>query len=85
MAATDFRNFLDSYRSDTGSLAPGPVTAAVTCNFRGLAGSAAAGIAEFLRGRAFLPVAGGSSPVPVLFAACTGVQEIVFTFRYVVG
>ena len=55
-------------------MAPGPVTAAVTCFFRGLAGSAATGIAEFLRGRAFLPVAGGTRNFFVLLAAGAGVQ-----------
>lgn len=55
-------------------MAPWPVTAAVTCNSRSLAGSAATGIAEFLRGRAFLPVAGGTRKVFVLLAAGAGVQ-----------
>jgi len=64
-------------------LAPWSVTAAAPCTIRGLAGSAAAGITEFPRGRAFLPVAGCSSPV--LFATCTGMDYVVITFRYVVG
>jgi hypothetical protein len=55
-------------------MAPGPVTATVLCNFRCLAGCAAAGIAKFLRGRAFLPVAGGTRKVFVLLSAGAGVQ-----------
>jgi hypothetical protein len=66
-------------------LAPGPVAAAVTCFCVGFVGCAATGIAKFLRGRAFLPVAGCSSPVPVLFATCTGMQGVVISFRYIVG
>jgi len=50
------------------------MAAAVTRFFRRLTGPAAAGIAEFLRGRAFLAVAGCPGPVAVLFAACAGVD-----------
>jgi hypothetical protein len=50
------------------------MAAGVTCNFRGLAGSAATGIAEFLRGRAGIPVAGGTRKVFVLLATGAGVQ-----------
>jgi hypothetical protein len=60
--------------SDAESLAPGPVTAAVTCNFRRLTGSAAAGISEFQGGRAGIPVAGGTRNVLVLLTAGAGVQ-----------
>jgi len=55
-------------------MAPGPVTAAVTCNFPGLAGSAAAGIAEFQGGRAGIPVARRSRAFLVLLATGAGVQ-----------
>ena len=68
-----------------GLLAPGPVAATVTCFLCSLAGCAAAGIAKFLLGRAFLTVAGCSSEVPVLFAAYTGVNRVVISFRYIVG
>jgi len=50
------------------------MAAGVTCNFRSLAGSTAAGIAEFLRGRAGIPVAGGTRKVFVLLATGAGVQ-----------
>ncbi|MDO9326782.1 MAG: hypothetical protein Q7T80_17680 [Methanoregula sp.] len=47
--------------------------AAGTCLFGGLAGSAAAGIAEFLGGRAFIPVAFAFLMVLVYLSAGTGV------------
>jgi len=59
--------------TDAELLAPGPVTAAVTCFFGRFAGCTAAGIAKFLRGRAFFPVAGGARVVLVGFAAGAGV------------
>jgi len=37
-------------------------------------GTAAAGIAEFLRGRAFIPVTAAARTVPVLFSARAGVK-----------
>jgi hypothetical protein len=55
-------------------MAPGPVTAGVTCFFPCIAGSAATGIAKFLRGRAFLPVAGGTWNFFMLLSAGAGVQ-----------
>jgi hypothetical protein len=55
-------------------MAPGPVTAAVLCNFRGLTGCAATGIAKFLRGLAGITVAGGTWKVIVLLSAGAGVQ-----------
>jgi len=51
--------------------APGPVTTAVGL---GIAGSAATGSAEFQRGLAGIPVAGGTRKVLVLLAAGTGVE-----------
>jgi hypothetical protein len=54
-------------------LAPWAVAAAVTCNFRGLTGSAAAGISEFQGGRAFIPVAFAFFMVFVGLTACAGV------------
>lgn len=48
--------------------------ASVACFFGGLAGSAAAGIAEFLSGRAFLPVAFALFMVLVDFPTCAGVS-----------
>jgi hypothetical protein len=59
--------------SDTRLMAPWAVAAAVACNFRVLTGSAAAGISEFQRGRAFFTVAWGARTVLVRFAAGTGV------------
>jgi hypothetical protein len=61
-------------------LASRPVAAAGTCNFRSLAGSAAAGIAEFQVGRAGFPVAGGTREFLVLFSAGAGVQGGGFLF-----
>jgi hypothetical protein len=55
-------------------MAPGPVTAAVACFLCGLAGSAAAGITKFLRGRAGIPVTVRTRDLFVLLAAGTGVQ-----------
>jgi hypothetical protein len=55
-------------------MAPGPMATAVTCLFCGLAGSAAAGIAEFQGGRAGIPVAGGSRNLLVLLTACAGME-----------
>jgi hypothetical protein len=55
------------------------MAAEVLVTFRESAG-AAAGIAKFLRGRAFFSVTGGARAVPVRFAACTG----VFGFRVLV-
>lgn len=55
-------------------MAPGPVTAAVTCFPCSLAGSAATGIAEFLRGRAGIPVAGRTRNFFMLLSAGAGVQ-----------
>jgi len=49
------------------------MTAAVACLFSGLAGPAAAGIAEFLNGRAFIPVAYALFMVLVYLTACAGV------------
>jgi hypothetical protein len=84
-----FRNFLAGTGSAAESVAPGPVAAAVTCNFRSLTGSAATGIAEFLRGRAFLPVAGGTRKLFVLLAAGAGVQGdgfiLVVGFHGIIG
>ena len=61
-------------------MAPGPVATAGTCNFRGLAGSAAAGLAKFHVGRAGVPVAGGTREFLVLFSAGAGVQGGGFLF-----
>jgi hypothetical protein len=55
-------------------LASRPMAAAVTRNFRGLAGCTATGIAEFQGGRAGIPVAGGTREILVLLAAGAGVQ-----------
>jgi hypothetical protein len=55
-------------------MAPGTVAAAGTCNFSGLAGCAAAGVAEFQVRCAFLPVAGGTRKFFVLLTAGAGVQ-----------
>jgi hypothetical protein len=75
--------------SDAESLAPGSVTAAVTCLFGGLAGSAAAGISEFQGGRAGIPVAGGTRNVLVLLTAGAGVQGggfvLVIGFHGIIG
>ena len=44
----------------------------------GMAGAAAAGVAEFFLGRAFIAVAPAARAVPVLFSTCTGMQgEVV--------
>ena len=55
-------------------MAPWAMTAAVACNFRVLTGSAAAGIAEFLGGRTFFPVAYAIFMVLMGFTADTGVH-----------
>jgi hypothetical protein len=49
------------------------VTAAVVIAPWNGAGSAAAGIAKFQRGRAGFPVVGNAQVMPVRFAACAGV------------
>jgi hypothetical protein len=54
-------------------MAPGPVAAAGTCNFSGLAGSTAAGIAEFQVRRAGIPVAYALFMMLVNFTTCAGV------------
>ena len=54
-------------------MAARPVSAAVACFFSGLAGPAAAGIAEFLGRRAFIPVAYALFMVFVNFTAGAGV------------
>jgi hypothetical protein len=70
-------------------MAPGPVTAAGTCRFAGLAGSAAAGITELQGGRAGIPVAGGTRNFFVLLTAGAGMQGggfvLVFGFFGVIG
>jgi hypothetical protein len=54
-------------------MAPRAMAAPVACFFRGLTGSAAAGISEFQSGRAFFTVAGRARTLLVRFAAGTGV------------
>ena len=49
------------------------MSAAVACFYGGLTGPAAAGITEFLGGRAFIPVAYALFMVLVYFTACAGV------------
>ena len=56
------------------------MAAAGTGLFCGFAGSAAAGVAEFLGGRAFLPVAYALFMVLVGFTACAGVEGRGFLF-----
>ena len=63
-------------------MAPWAVAAAVACFFCRLAGSAAAGIAEFLGGRAFIPVAFTLFMVFVDFATCAGMSGAVCTSGY---
>jgi len=55
-------------------MATGPMAAAVTCFSPCIAGSAATGIAEFLRGRAGIPVTGGTRKVFMPLSASAGVQ-----------
>jgi len=56
-------------------MAPGPVTAAVACLSGSITGSAAAGVAEFLGGRACIPVAGRTRDLFVLLTAGACVQS----------
>ena len=63
-------------------MAPWAMTAAVACFFSGFTGSAAAGIAEFLGGRAFIPVAFTLFMVFVDFATCAGMFGAAYTGRY---
>jgi hypothetical protein len=65
------------------------MAAGMTCNFRGFAGSAATGIAKFLRGRTGIPVAGGTRKIFVLLAASAGMQGggfvLVMSFLGIIG
>ena len=69
-------------RGQYSLVAPWAMAAAVTCFFGSLAGSATAGIAEFLGGRAFIPVAFTLFMVFVDFATCAGMFGAVCTFGY---
>ena len=55
-------------------MAPWPMAAGVTCNRISLAGSAAAGLSEFLGRRAFIPVAFALFVLLVCFTAGAGMQ-----------
>jgi len=72
-----------SGKKENTLLAPGPVAAAGTCNFTGLTGGAATGIAEFQVRCAGIPVAGGTRNFLMLLAAGAGVK--VGGFGLVVG
>jgi hypothetical protein len=63
-------------------MAPWAVAAAVACFFGGLTGSATAGIAKFLGGRAFIPVAFALFVMLVGLTACAGMFSARCAGRY---
>jgi len=58
------------------------VAAAVMRFFYSLPGPAAACIAKFQGGRAFIPVTAAAWAVAVLFSTCTGVRDGGFVFGF---
>jgi hypothetical protein len=56
------------------------VTATVVISFRSIAGPTTAGISILFLGRAFFTVARTARAVPVLLAACAGMQREIISF-----
>lgn len=82
----DLRLAGHTFVSDWFLLAPRPVSAAVPVRHPVWGGPAAAVPAEFLRGRACIPVAAAARAVPVLLPANAGLygESVVVGLRFVI-